>query len=385
MPEFLDLIESIRADEASSAKLFGDAGRGVRRGSDNPKYKMALAEAATFIGEVFSGRRPLSALQEAMSTSDFPLLFGAVLDRQLLAAYKEWPTNIQQIARTSTVRDFRTVERFAVDGGGAVLDKVKELTEYPEARLSESKYSFKVEKRGRKLPWSWEAMINDDLDALKESPNILARAARRSEEKFVTDLYVGSAGPDGTFFAAGNANIVTANPALSVTALQTAFTILAAQKDSDNNPIMIDMVYLVVPPALEVTARNILNATQIEAVDAGGTANQRLIVANWMKNRVQLIVDPWIPLLATSNQNTSWFLFGSPSAGRPALEFAHLRGHETPEVFVKEPNARRLGGGPVDPMDGDFDTDAIEYKVRHVFGGTLMDPKLAVASNGSGS
>jgi hypothetical protein len=36
-------------------------------------------------------------------------------------------------------------------------------------------------------------------------------------------------------------------------------------------------------------------------------------------------------------------------------------------------------------MDGDFDTDTVEYKVRHVMGGTLMDPKAAVASNGSGS
>jgi hypothetical protein len=54
-------------------------------------------------------------------------------------------------------------------------------------------------------------------------------------------------------------------------------------------------------------------------------------------------------------------------------------------VFFKEPNQRRLGGGASDPMDGDFDNDSIEYKIRHVFGGTLMDPKMAVASNGTGS
>jgi hypothetical protein len=34
-------------------------------------------------------------------------------------------------------------------------------------------------------------------------------------------------------------------------------------------------------------------------------------------------------------------------------------------------------------MDGDFDTDSIEYKVRHVLGGSVIDPKFAVASNGS--
>ena len=229
-------------------------------------------------------------------------------------------------------------------------------------------------------------MINDDLDALQNSPIILAGSARRSEERFITDRFVGVNGPDGTFFAAGNNNVVTSNPALSIASLQTAFTILAAQRDSDGNPIMIDAVYLVVPPALEVTARNILNATQIEVVEAGGTANQKLIAANWMANRTTLIVDPWIPVLATTaNGNTSWFLFASPTGNRPALEFGRLRGHEEPAIFVKEPNARRVGGGSVDPMDGDFDIDAIEYKVRHVFGGTLMDPKMAVASQGDGS
>ena len=36
-------------------------------------------------------------------------------------------------------------------------------------------------------------------------------------------------------------------------------------------------------------------------------------------------------------------------------------------------------------MDGDFDTDSIVYKVRHVFGGVALDAKGVVASNGTGS
>ena len=384
MADFLDLIETISAGDASVDRLFSGEGRRVRGRGEDPRYKAALAEAAKFIADIYSGRRRSHQLQEAMSTSDFPLLFGDIMDRQLLAAYREWPTGISQIARTATVRDFRTVERYAVDGGAATLEKVKELTEYPEAALSESKYSYRVEKRGKKLPFSWETMINDDLDALQQSPTILASSARRSEERFITDLFVGTDGPDGTFFAAGNANVVTGNPALSISALQIAFQVLASQSDSDGNPIMIDGVFLVVPPALEVTARNILNATQLEVVEAGGTANQRLIAANWMRNRVTLIVDPWLPVVSsTANGNTSWYLFASPTGNRPSMEFARLRGHEEPAIFVKEPNARRVGGGTVDPMDGDFDIDAIEYKVRHVFGGTLMDPKMAVASNGT--
>jgi hypothetical protein len=85
------------------------------------------------------------------------------------------------------------------------------------------------------------------------------------------------------------------------------------------------MVTLVVPPALEITARNIMNATQLwtttgrgrrPAAEPGHRGDQRLIVDNWMRNRMTLVVDPYIPMTATSaNGNTSWFLFANPSRG----------------------------------------------------------------------
>jgi hypothetical protein len=71
--------------------------------------------------------------------------------------------------------------------------------------------------------------------------------------------------------------------------------------------------------------------------------------------------------------------------GRPISEIGFLRGYEAPQLFMKDPDAIRVGGGAVSPLDGDFDTDSIQYKLRHVFGGTLLDTKSAVASNGSGS
>jgi hypothetical protein len=55
---------------------------------------------------------------------------------------------------------------------------------------------------------------------------LLGQAARYSEEYFATDLFVDTAGPDATFYASGNANVVTSNPVLSISGLQTAMTIL---------------------------------------------------------------------------------------------------------------------------------------------------------------
>lgn len=388
--EFLDLIETVKASELDVDRLYRGDGTRVRSGNTT-RYKQALAEATKLYGAVLSGRKPIERLKEAMSTSDFSYLFADIIDRQMLAAYAEWPVMWQSLAKRGVVRDFRQVKRFTLDGGQGVLGEVKQLEEYPAASVADGAYTYQVKKYGRRLPFSWEMFVNDDLDALRGMPQRLAAAARRSEEKFATQLFAGPNGPNSTFFASGNSNIVTSNPALSITALQTAMTVIGAQRDADGNPIYIDAVNLVVPPALEVVANNIINATQIlTAVGSGGTSSDagrqdRLTVANWMQNRVKVVVDPWLPIVSTTNGNTSWYLIADPNVGRPAMEIGFLAGHESPELFQKSPNAVRVGGGLVAPEDGDFGTDAVEHKVRHVFGGVLMDPKAAVASNGTGS
>ena len=384
--EFLEALETIRAEEASVQKLFGDAGGSVKNERGRSDYEKKFSEALSLVSGVFSGRKPARLLQEAMTTSDFPKLFGDILDRQLLANYKVQSMPFRNYVKISTVRDFRTVKRFTTNGGDSVLSEVAQQAEYPETSIGEDSYSYAVKKYGRRIPFSWEAMINDDLDALKDVPQRFARAAARSEQKFATELYTGTSGANDSVYTAGNSNIVSGNPSLDISALQTAFQTLANQTDSNGEPIMVDAVHLVVPPALEITASNILNAMQLELNAAGGASNQKLVTANWMKNRTRLHVDPYIPIVSSSsNGDTCWFLIADPANNRPAFEMGFLRGHTEPEIFVKSPNARRPGGGDVDMMAGDFDTDAVQYKVRHVFGGTQLDPKMTVASDGSDS
>jgi hypothetical protein len=345
-------------------------------------------EATRLMADVYNGRRGMHVLREAMTTSDFPLLFGDIVDRQILASYREAPYNWNRIAKRSRVRDFRAVKRFGVYGADQVLPAIiGEKGEYPYEKINEeSPYSLAVAKYGRKLKFSWEAMVNDDMDLLKDGPDRLGRAARRSEEKFVTQLYVDANGPHASFYNAGNGNLLAGNPALSIASLQTALEQLSTMTDQMGEPIVIDMVELRIPPALEVTTLNIVNGLQLELTEKGGTDKRKLISSNWMKTRFNISVDYYMPIVASSaNGSTSWFLFANPDSGRPAIEVGFLTGHEEPEIFMKSPNALRVGGGDVDVMNGDFDNDAIEYKLRHVFGGTREDPKMTVASNGSGT
>ena len=389
MPDFTDTLETIRAEEADTRRLFGGDGTRVVSRANDPRYMEQLAEAADFIADVYDGRRPIRQLAEAMTTSDFPQLFGDVLDRQLVAAYRVVEPVWRAYAKESTVRDFRPSKRLAIDGAAGALERVAEKAPYPGAELSEALDTLQVHKYGKRLGFTWEDFVNDDLDALRRSPEQMAIGARNSEQRAVTELYVDSTGPHASLYDAAFGNVITGNPALTMAALQTAFTVLAAQKDPDGNPIAIDMVTLVVPPALEVVARNILNATElrIAAGSTSATADQ-LIVANWMRNRLTLVVDPFIPIVASSaNGNSSWFLFANPNQGRAALEFAHLRGHTEPALFMKAPDARLISGTPGPDSDmADFDTDSVQYKVRHVYGGSRLTntggAKFTVASEG---
>lgn len=389
MAEFLQLIESINSEKASVSNLFklSEDGQGVRSALRGPRYLELLSEAAALIAGVLDGRKPTYLLQEAMTTSDFPLLFGDILDRQVLANYAETAQTYRNYCKIGSVRDFRNVKRNYTEGAEGLLTTVAEQAPYPEVSLGEGQYTYAVNKYGQRIPFSWETMINDDLDQLKDIPQRFGRGARRTEEHFATSLFVDANGPHASFYTT---NLITQangagsnNPVLSIAGIQDAMIMLSKARDSDGQPIVIDMYELVVPPALKVTAENILNATQLEL--GASTDAMRMQVANWMRNSLRLSVNAYIPYIAsTANGNTSWFLFANPSNGRPALEMGFLRGHEQPEIFMKSPNAQRVGGGSVDPMNGDFDTDSLQYKIRHVLGGTRMDTKMTVASKGTG-
>jgi len=92
---------------------------------------------------------------------------------------------------------------------------------------------------------------------------------------------------------------------------------------------------------------------------------------------LKLHVDPYLPVVDVSaNNDGTWYLFAEPSAGA-ALEFSFLRGHESPEICMKSSDKVAVGGGPISAFEGDFATDNVFYRVRHVFGGTRLDPRYA--------
>lgn len=408
----------------------------------SPRYQQTLEEAQRLFDRVLMGDR-WAALRfsEAMTMSDFPGYFGDIIDRSILANYQETPYTWDLYCKRATMMNFTQARIMRFDRGASVLDGpivpnsygasgsgatgLPQITEYPNRKRVMSSYFDQLYKFGARMDFSWETMVNDDLDALKDTPALFGRAARRTEEKRATELFTGSGGPNATFFSHANLNrLVVAdlpnlltqyglpdNPSFSVTALQAAMNVMANQRDLDGEPISIESWALVYPPSLDVPVKNVLHASEIWANDQGGTIGllgagatqngvsfQRLLTQNWAKDVVQPAKNYYLPIVNTTSGQTAWYLFANPKNGRPAMRQSFLRSQPAPQIFMKAPNSVAIGEGRMgpgsgvmpgtgmsNPMDGDFDTDSIVYKVRHVLGGTLLDPIMAVASTGAGS
>jgi hypothetical protein len=388
MKTVLQLVETLRAEEANARRLYEGDGMSLGAKRKNHEFLKKLVATAQLVERAQKGSRLARfTLSEAMTTSDFPIVFGGLMDRVLLGGYRETPASWPKFVKKRTVKDFREVKSITLDGGQAVLEKVKERGEYPEVSLAENEYGYSVSKYGRRLSLDWEMLINDDIEAFNDVPRRFGVAARRTEDKFVTNLFVDANGPHAGFFTGGNDNIVTGNPVLSITGLQAAMTQISNQVDDEGEPIIFEKYVLVIPPALETTARNIVNATEIRLTANGGVSGQELVGPNWARDIVDIAVAHYIPPIAkTANGNTSWFLFGDPRvANRPALEVGFLQGHEEPEVFMRKSDQVRVSGADAGEEEGSFENDSVDYKIRHVLGGTRLDPRSAVASNGSGS
>lgn len=73
-----------------------------------------------------------------------------------------------------------------------------------------------------------------------------------------------------------------------------------------------------------------------------------------------------------TSDNEGWYLFADPSK-IAALEGAHLRGHEMPEICMKASDKVSISGTPMSAFSGDFATDDVLYRVRHCFTGAKLD------------
>jgi hypothetical protein len=361
------------------------------------------------------GGRNLLGLRETMGVTDYQALFIDVLDRLYYGFYSAYPIVNKGLVRVHTLRDFRLVKRYLLDdmvtpytssdpGAPATQSALLGPTPQnganpptPATSTAALTYSPLLYQAGASV--NWAAFVNDDLGIFKDLSSRLGIKASRGISKFITGFYVDANGPHASLYSSGYGNIINIangaasnNPRLSAQGLSDALKILAGMKDSTGDPILVTgRLKLVYGPGDVAIANNLMHMLEVYLTTEGGNAGtaqpaQFVRTTNWLTQNMDMVMDPYIPIVVTTvAAKNSWCIFVDPaSQERPAIEIGFLQGFETPQLFSKVPNTQRMGGG-VDPTMGDFFSQNQDIKIVGVMGGTQIDGRTTVGSNGSNS
>lgn len=320
----------------------------------------AIAEACLSRDDRERGLSASSAIRAAMSTSDFPAILENTIRKAMRRGYEVEPGTHHEWIRRSTVPDFKPQSRVIL-GSMPELLPVAEGGEYQFGAMDEDKsVPFKVDKYGRIVSITWEALVNDDLAALSRIPLGLGQSARRKEADLVYELFDGSGQvmQDGiALFDSAHANLATAASALDDAALAAGRLLLRKQKALGGGELNLQPRVLLVPAELESQAERIIAASSVHvATSVSGTSGLEVMTPAWIKG-LKLVVESRLPATAA-------YLLASPDQIDTA-ELAYLSGdnHEGGDDQ----------GGPVVEEEQEFVRDVRRYKVRSVMGARFLD------------
>ena len=329
-----------------------------------------LRESASFGGDQAGDQLRDELIMEAGSTSDFGTYLNDKATKRLMAGYAEEESNWRQYARDYSVPDFKPVsfvrlteseDLLEVPEGGPYVDS--QLNEIPGPTVS-------VKDFGRTFSLTRPAIINDDLNQLRDQPARFGRAYVRTLNKSVAAAWSGNGNAyDGTpTFSVAHKNLHTG--VLTPDLVSKMATGLRTQIDDNSNRIGLRPYALVVPPELETEALRIINGTQV-AMAVNGTSGLtagRAPFGYGDQNVIGQIVNRLI--VETYMTDPDDFVLIADPVRAPSIGVGFLGGVQTPDIFLKDPGMRNVLGTP-DPYSMFY--DEITWKVRGTWGTAMLD------------
>ena len=298
-------------------------------------------------------------LREALNTGSWTQILGDSITRRMVAEYATSPlTNWRGvIAEVVPVADFRTQRRMRFGGYGN-LPIVGQGAPYTAlASPTDEEATYAPVKRGGTESVTIEMIANDDVGSVRRIPSKLARSAAQTLHEFAWDFLNNNAVIyDVAALAVGGHNNLIAT-ALTSTNLSAARLLLKQQTDmSSGVRLGLAARTLIVPTDLEELAFILTQSPQ--AIPAAAiTTTASPAARNFMATQgiKVVVVDYW-------TDATNYWVVADPSQS-PMIEIGFLSGREEPELFVQDtPNQGSL-----------FSNDQITYKIRHVYGGAVLD------------
>ena len=290
--------------------------------------------------------------QRAYGTSDLPLLMENVMNKILRGDYQFMPEHWTKISRKKLVPDYRPAPFYQFETLNG-MQPIAEGGEIKYTKMIESKQTIQVKDYGEGFKMTRQSIINDDLDVFAEIPDRFMMDREEMQGDNVWGLIIDNVKMDDqkTLFHADHKNLITgANSTLTETGLKNSLQKFREQKGlGDKRRINVEPKYLIVPPALEVTARKLLTA-----ITASTVAD-----VNVFQNAYEIIVERRL------TDDDAWYLIADP-ARLACLFYAYLEGEEGIRAERKE----------------DFNTDTINYGVRCNFGVAAIDWRGIVKNTG---
>jgi Mu-like prophage major head subunit gpT len=288
-------------------------------------------------------------IQEAdTTTASFAYLLGTSMNKRLLKDYQAWPAEWQKFTTIAPIRDYKQQTRVRFGHFGS-LSIVPEDSAYSSLTLQDGAATYVPQKRGNLVVVSRETIINDDLQAVKQIPTKLAKAAAYTLAEFVyAFLITNPVIYDGIALFNASHGSNTASNTLSSAAMQTGVIAMRKQQDFAGKVIGLRPRFLVIPPDLEFVAMQICKSAGVP-----GTANNDI---NPMMGYTTPIVSPQL------TSTTGWYMAADPREV-DTVEIGFVGGQVNPALFVQD-----------QPLFGlNFTQDVISYKIRHEYGAAVVD------------
>ena len=337
-------------------------------------------------------RMKRAELVELFTSTDLSFSLGHVLNINMVPQLPEELEDLDAIAGSRTVNDFRPVvlrglittdgvEGAGVDENGAAAI-IPEGTPYPHVVYSrnEESYYSSLRKRGLRADVTFEALINDDLGEIDELPTRFAEVVRKTHYAEVFQaLESATQGLSAAELIDGQ--VVPADARVSALALIAGAAEIEQREVNGNKIGEISRYIVLVAPGKK----------KFLEYDIDQTFNRVLYIQDGSKT---LTPDPALRALLPNYEiresprlsGEEWRMFPAPgTTERPVLERLSLRGYEQPEIRVRSDQGFYPGGGQVGIWQGGFDADTASYRLRLFTGAVLWDDNYVIKSPGTGT
>ena len=291
------------------------------------------------------------AISAGHGTTDFSSLLANVADKKLRTAYQASPSTYRSISTRAEASDFKDMSRVQL-GEYPALTQVLPGAEYEMGTIGDSGETYAIAKYGKRIAFTREAMINDDLNAFNRLPMLAGRSSSELESDLAWAIITNNAAmSDGTaLFHADHGNLGAGT--ITADNIGAGRTLMRKQTGINGQRIGVRPEILIVPAALETDG---LQATADLTPNAIGSVNP------WNHAFRELVVEPRLD----DTSAVVWYMSAGPEA-IDVLEYAFLMGNDGPMIETRE----------------GFEVDGMEMKVRHEFGVAVLDHRGLYKSTG---